>query len=80
MHHWALCNRVFPRISLTLPFRFKLSPLCFDYNITPFYLLSSYVLLSQFQSYTYLGGARQLFTGHTIVYASTKAVLAVSEI
>lgn len=59
---------------ITIPF--KLSPLCFGYNITPFYLLSSYVLLSQFQSYTYLGGARQpryMFTGHTITYASTKA-------
>lgn len=49
----------FPAYLFDITIPFKLSPLCFGYNITPFYLLSSYVLLSQFQSYTYLGGARQ---------------------
>jgi hypothetical protein len=57
MHHWALCNRVFPYISPVIPditTPFILFPLCFGYNITPFYLLSSYVLLSQFEAFSIL--------------------------
>lgn len=37
---------------ITTPFIFF--PLCFGYNITPFYLLSSYVLLSQFEAFSVL--------------------------
>lgn len=59
MHLWALCNRVFPRISLTLPFRLYSSRSVLVTISLRFICFPVMYYCRQFQSSTYLGGARQ---------------------